>query len=253
MKSKSSRKFVRELFDLRTSEDFKQGISKRYAELFVAVEFKLAGYIFAFILNKQVVDFWTPNLVLLSCKSVYNYHKEIMNMNLKTVASQIASLRKAKGLTQQELSERLNVTPQAVSKWERGETLPDIETLINLANVLETTTDNILMGGEKVLHFKGKISVADIVDGIISFEKFCNLIGKDTVLVRSAIDGINEKMNMDVESYITDEDARNAIIAEAIIENMMNGKYVDITDVKKHLNKHFAEIVCSYAEKYGLK
>ena len=174
-------------------------------------------------------------------------------MNLKLVASQIASLRKAKGLTQQQLSERLNVTPQAVSKWERGERLPDVGILVDLANVLETTTDNILMGGEKVLNFKGKVSVADIVDGISSFEKFCKLVGKDTALVRSAIGGINEKMNMDFESYLAEEDGRNALIAEAIIENMMNGKYVDITDVKKHLNNHFAKIVCSYAEKYGLK
>lgn len=174
-------------------------------------------------------------------------------MNLSAVASQIAALRKAKGLTQQELSERLNVTPQAVSKWERGETLPDVGVLVDLANVLETTTDNILLGGEKVLNYKGKISVADIAEGINSFEKFCKLVGKDTVLVRSAVSGINDKMNMDIEKYLADEHGRNAMIAEAVIENMMEGKYVDITDVKKHLNSHFAKVVCSYAEKYGLK
>lgn len=174
-------------------------------------------------------------------------------MNLSTVASQIASLRKAKGLTQQELSERLNVTPQAVSKWERGETLPDVIILVDLANILETTTDNILLGGEKVLNYKGKISVTDIIDGINSFEKFCKLVGQDTVLVRSAVDGINEKMNTDIKESFSDQNCRNAVIAEAIIENIMIGKYVDITDVKKHLDSRFATIVCSYAEKYGLK
>ena len=41
------------------------------------------------------------------------------------VGKQIASLRKAKGLTQNQLGERLNISFQAVSKWERGEALPD--------------------------------------------------------------------------------------------------------------------------------
>ena len=174
-------------------------------------------------------------------------------MNMSAIASQIVALRKAKGLTQQELSERLNVTPQAVSKWERGETIPDVGILIDLANVLETTTDNILLGGEKILNYKGKISVADIVEGLNSFVKFCNLVGRDTVFVRSAVNGINEKMNIDIENDLADEHGRNAMIAEAVIENMMEGKYVDITDVKKHLNSHFAAVVCSYAEKYGIK
>lgn len=57
------------------------------------------------------------------------------------VGKQIASLRKAKGLTQNQLGERLNISFQAVSKWERGEALPDISILVDLANILETTTD----------------------------------------------------------------------------------------------------------------
>lgn len=52
------------------------------------------------------------------------------------VGKQIASLRKAKGLTQNQLGERLNISFQAVSKWERGEALPDISILVDLANIL---------------------------------------------------------------------------------------------------------------------
>lgn len=43
-----------------------------------------------------------------------------MSINAKKVGEQIAALRKAKGLTQNELGERLNVSFQAVSKWECG-------------------------------------------------------------------------------------------------------------------------------------
>ena len=47
----------------------------------------------------------------------------------------IASLRKAKGMTQAELGAELNVTFQAVSKWERGESYPDFDTMSRLAKL----------------------------------------------------------------------------------------------------------------------
>lgn len=47
----------------------------------------------------------------------------------------ISSLRKSKGMTQTELGEKLNVTYQAVSKWERDESLPDFETMSKLAKL----------------------------------------------------------------------------------------------------------------------
>ena len=72
-------------------------------------------------------------------------------MDIEKVGNQIAMLRKKKGLTQNDLGERLGVTFQAVSKWERGETLPDTAILPDLANVLETTVDFILTGGEKMV------------------------------------------------------------------------------------------------------
>ena len=62
-------------------------------------------------------------------------------MEIKTVGNQIAMLRKQKGLTQNDLGERLGVSFQAVSKWERGETLPDTAILLDMAEVLETTVD----------------------------------------------------------------------------------------------------------------
>lgn len=46
-------------------------------------------------------------------------------MNTLKVGSQIAMRRKEKGITQNELGDRIGVSFQAVSKWERGETLPD--------------------------------------------------------------------------------------------------------------------------------
>lgn len=64
--------------------------------------------------------------------------------NMKKVGRKIALLRKEKDLTQMELADRLNISYQAVSNWERGETMPDISKLPEIALILNTSIDNIL-------------------------------------------------------------------------------------------------------------
>lgn len=61
----------------------------------------------------------------------------------------IMNKRKELGLTQQQLAAKLNVSYQAVSKWENGQTYPNIEVLSSLANVLKVSVDDILAGSEK--------------------------------------------------------------------------------------------------------
>ncbi len=61
-----------------------------------------------------------------------------------TLAEKLQNLRKAAGLSQEQLAERLNVTRQAVSKWETGEGKPDIDNLLPLARLLNTTVDYLL-------------------------------------------------------------------------------------------------------------
>ena len=59
------------------------------------------------------------------------------------VGSNIARLRRERGLTQAELAERINYSDKAVSKWERAESLPDVLTLINLAEQLGTDLNTL--------------------------------------------------------------------------------------------------------------
>ena len=63
-----------------------------------------------------------------------------------TLGRRIAHLRKQQALTQEALSERLNITAQAVSKWENDLSCPDIMTLPRLAELLGVTTDTLLTG-----------------------------------------------------------------------------------------------------------
>ena len=59
------------------------------------------------------------------------------------VGANIARLRKDRGLTQAELAERINYSDKAVSKWERAESLPDVLTLLNLAEQLGTDLNTL--------------------------------------------------------------------------------------------------------------
>lgn len=61
------------------------------------------------------------------------------------IARNIADLRKNNGLTQAEFAEKLNYSDKAVSKWERGESIPDISTLKLIADMFGVTVDYLLV------------------------------------------------------------------------------------------------------------
>lgn len=175
-------------------------------------------------------------------------------MNIEKVGYHIATLRKSKGITQSELGERIGVSFQAVSKWERGETLPDITLLPDLAKILETTVDYILLGNEKIIEYKGKFSVADIKKGLNSLKNMGEYLGAENIIYRAAIKGINADLNTDIEEAFTNDYIFEAFLAEAIIQNLISGLYVDISDVKNNFkHEHFKNIVVDYCNRYGIK
>lgn len=63
-----------------------------------------------------------------------------------TLGKRIASFRKENNLTQEQLAEMLNVTPQAVSKWENDIACPDISLLPELAKTFNVSIDELLIG-----------------------------------------------------------------------------------------------------------
>ena len=67
-------------------------------------------------------------------------------MDLKT-ANRLQQLRKENGYSQDALAEKLGLSRQAISKWERGESSPDTDNLIALAELYHMTLDQLL-GGE---------------------------------------------------------------------------------------------------------
>jgi transcriptional regulator with XRE-family HTH domain len=87
---------------------------------------------------------------LLVCGKVYTIKllyvktREGKKMDMNEIGKNIAQIRKRNGFTQESLAEKLNITPQAVSKWETGIGLPEVSLLIALSRVFRVSFDEIL-------------------------------------------------------------------------------------------------------------
>ena len=104
------------------------------------------------------------------------------------LANKLAELRKQKGLSQEELADKLNVSRQTISKWERGEASPDTDNLVELAKLYEISLDKLLgLKVEEQKEIKGESEEAKIK---ISNSKIEINDGKEKVIL---IDDDDEK------------------------------------------------------------
>ena len=70
-------------------------------------------------------------------------------MEKRSIGGFIAALRKANGMTQKDLAERLNVSDKTVSRWERDEGSPDLSVIPVIAEIFDITCDELLRGERK--------------------------------------------------------------------------------------------------------
>lgn len=152
-------------------------------------------------------------------------------INNYEVGKYIYKQRKSLNLTQKELGEKLYISPQAISKWETGETLPDTNILLLLADVLETSVDKILTGGKFVFQKRKEINISNILKGFKVLEDLKLYFGSKSTFYLGAIEGINNKMNIDFEESIKDDYIKEVLIAEVIIQYLMDGYTVNKTEL----------------------
>lgn len=84
----------------------------------------------------------------------------------KVIANNIASLRKGRKLTQLELAEALNYSDKAISKWECGDTLPDIETFTKIAQFFGVSLNELL---SKNINFLKNITTKNVAITLFGF------------------------------------------------------------------------------------
>ena len=96
-----------------------------------------------------------------------------MDDDSKKIGNYITYLRKKKGYSQKELGDKLFVSNNTISKWERGSLLPDIDNIKKLADILDTNVESIIYGEDKNIRKSKKIKFISIFLIIISLIIFC--------------------------------------------------------------------------------
>ena len=157
-------------------------------------------------------------------------------MDQVKVGAFIKRKRYEKGLTQKDLSDKLCISHQAISKWENGESLPDVGVLLELSNVLGTTVDNILHGGVYIVGKKKQLKIKDILECFESFRTIKETFGASSLFYKGMIDGINNIMNFDFEEGLNNN--LEVMVAEVILQAIKSENcYVDKDEINNYFTK----------------
>ncbi len=152
-------------------------------------------------------------------------------MDMMKIGGYILHLRKAAGMTQKQLAEKLGVSFQAVSKWENGDALPDTGLLLELCNALNTTADKLLNGGAVLMNRRRLMRVEDVIAGFACMEDIGKYLGENSDFFTGMVEGINRKMNIDLLGYLQRQETREVLWAEALIQGILSGRTVDPDEV----------------------
>ena len=78
------------------------------------------------------------------------------------IGEKISQIRKMSGMTQEQLAEKMNVSRQTISKWEKGFSAPDLESAVTLCKLFRISLDDFMKGEEKV-EKEEKLSLQDMI------------------------------------------------------------------------------------------
>ena len=171
-------------------------------------------------------------------------------MDTLKIGHYIQHLRKTAGMTQKELAEKLNISFQAVSKWENGDTLPDTGILLDLCDILNTTADKLLNGGSLAATERRLMRLEDVTTGFQYIESIGKLFGEDCTFFVGMIEGINEKMNIDLLTYLKDPMTREVMYAEVLIQGILSGRTVDLDEIEANFhNEKMIKVIRRYLDK----
>lgn len=135
----------------------------------------------------------------------------------------LARLRKIADMTQSELADRLNITRQAVSKYERGDSFPDVTVLVPLAEIFSVSLDDLISAGTPISGEQRILKQIAKGEQNIMTDQINDLIGIAPLLKPSVLDKLSKGLHkhgvditniMELAEYLSDE-ATVALIEKA--------------------------------------
>lgn len=156
---------------------------------------------------------------------------------METLGKRIAALRREKELRQDDLAEKLRVSPQAVSKWENDQTCPDITLLPELARILGVTVDELLSGEsakEPDVRLLPKEQKKDINDMILRIEVDSDDGDRVRINLPMGLVQVGLEMGMSlpevgVDSY---KNAIKSIDMKALLEAVRQGAVGNLVEIE---------------------
>lgn len=123
-------------------------------------------------------------------------------------------LRKHKGYTQEELAARLNVVRQTISKWEKGQSVPDAEMLMKLAEIFEVPVSQLLGGTIEVESKPNQVveQLARINEQLVIKNRRSRRIWKTIAIVLGAVVALNILLTF-LFSYVGSESGTTSIVS----------------------------------------
>lgn len=151
-----------------------------------------------------------------------------------TIGNRIAALRREKGLKQDDLAQMLEVSPQAVSKWENDQTCPDISLLPKLAKILGVSVDELLSGKQElkpVVTLVPEEQRKDIKDMMLRIVVDSHDGDKVRVNLPMALVQVAIEMGMEMPQ-ISGNDALKSVNWMQIIELVQHGAMGNLVEVE---------------------
>ena len=142
----------------------------------------------------------------------------------------LSTLRKQADMTQNEVADRLNLSRQAISKYERGESFPDISVLVMIAELFHVTLDQLINYGEPT---KGESAILENVakgNADIIAENIADVVNLAPLLKPSILTKLShqfEKQGIDISDIITLAEYLND---EAVVKLIEKATFDDIND-----------------------
>ena len=124
----------------------------------------------------------------------------------ETIGQIIRRLRKERDLTQEELAEKLNVSSQAISKWENGSTIPDISQVVPLAKLFGISTDYLLSNETTIRDGRNQVTYPLWVMGFYNTDAYAHLYNFTIELIPIFQRNMSEKSFLDIEYHEKDND-----------------------------------------------
>ncbi len=173
--------------------------------------------------------------------------------DIRKFGASVARLRKAADLTQSELADRLDVTRQAVSRYERGEGFPDVSILVRLAEVLGTSLDALIGAGEPTCGELQILRGAAEGDATAHESTVADVVNLAPLLKPSLLGRLAESLaphGIDISSlvslaeYLADEDTVSVLghAGEGQLDPVLLGKLMPLLDVHSR-DQMFARIL----------